>query len=100
MNRDYTLPQTSIAQQKMISLLKKKQKEGFDLLYDTYSASLYLISFNITGNEVLASEVLENTCIFIWKNIGSYTSSNGRFSVWLVGIVKQEALKKMHSAIS
>jgi RNA polymerase sigma-70 factor (ECF subfamily) len=96
----YTLPQTSIAEQKMISLLREKQKEGFDLLYDTYSAPLYIISLNITGNKTKALEVLENTFIFIWKNICSYTPAKGRFGIWLVWITKQEAFKKTSSPIS
>jgi hypothetical protein len=45
-------------------------------------------------------EVLENTFIFIWENISSYTPSKGRFNIWLVGIVKQEAFKKISPAIS
>ena len=89
-----TLPQSSITEQKMISLLIKKEKEGFDLLYDTYSASLYLISLTITRNETMASQVLENTFIFIWKNIDAYNPSKGRFGIWLVWIVKQEAFKR------
>jgi RNA polymerase sigma-70 factor (ECF subfamily) len=100
MMRACTLPQTSIAEEQMISLLRKKGEEGFDMLYDTYSAVLYLISLNITGNETIASEVLEDTFIFIWKNIDSYTPSKGRFGIWLVGITKQEAFKKTNSPTS
>jgi RNA polymerase sigma-70 factor (ECF subfamily) len=96
----YTLSQTSVADQKIISLLEKKQREGFDLLYDTYSAPLYIISLHITGSEAMTLEVLENTFIFIWENISSYTPSKGRFNIWLVGIVKQEAFKKISPAIS
>lgn len=96
----YTLHQISLAQQEIICLVKKKQRDGFDLLYDTYSATLYTISLNILDNETMALEVMENTFIFIWKNIDSYTPSKGSFGVWLVWIVKQEASKKTSSSIS
>ncbi len=100
MNHAYTLFPNSTEEQKVISLLKKKGKEGFDLFYDTYSASLYRLSLNITRNESMAEEVLENTCIFIWQNIHSYHPSEGRFGIWLVYIVEQEAFKKMSSTRS
>jgi DNA-directed RNA polymerase specialized sigma24 family protein len=99
MNSAYTLSPSSETEQKIIFLLKKKGKEGFDLLYDTYSVNLYTLCLNITGSKTMAEEVLENTCLFIWQNIHAYHPSEGSFGVWLVGIVKQEASKKMNSAI-
>jgi DNA-directed RNA polymerase specialized sigma24 family protein len=96
----YALPQIRTAEQQVVSLLKSKHKEGFELFYETYSKFIYIISLRITGNTSLAMQALENTCIYIWKNIDSYTPSNCSFGVWLVWIVKQEAFKLTHSPIS
>lgn len=94
------LPQIRTDEQQIVSLLKDKRKEGFELLYDRYSKSLYIISLHITGNTSKAVQVLENTFIYIWKNIDSYTPATSSFGVWLVWIVKQEAFKLPRSTIS
>ena len=89
----YTLPLPSTAEQEIVCLLEEKQKEGFDLLYDTYSKSLYTISLHLTGNSLVAEKVMENSFIYIWKNINSYSPASGSLGVWLAGIVKGEAFK-------
>jgi RNA polymerase sigma-70 factor (ECF subfamily) len=87
-------------QQEIICLLKNKEKEGFDRLYDTYSAALYKLSLHITRDAKLAQQVLENSFIFIWKNINTYTPSQISFGVWLVSIVKQEAANMGHFQVN
>ena len=99
MSYSYTLPQTSTAEQKIVSLLKDKRKDGFELLYTIYSKSLYTVSLHLTGNSLVAEQVMENSFIYIWKNIDSYTPARGSFGVWLVWIVKGEVFKLTRSPI-
>ncbi|QHT65310.1 hypothetical protein GXP67_00785 [Rhodocytophaga rosea] len=89
-----------LAQQEIISLIKNKEKEGFDRLYDTYSVALYKLSLHITSDDKLAQQVLENSFVFIWKNIDTYTPSQISFGVWLISIVKQEANKMAHLQVN
>ncbi|MDO1451585.1 sigma factor [Rhodocytophaga aerolata] len=100
MSHSYTLHQISLAEQKIVSLLKDKNKEGFELLYDTYSKSLYTLSLHLTSNSSVAEQVMENTFIYIWKNIDSFLPARSSFGVWLVCIVKGEAIKLIGSTKS
>lgn len=93
MIHSYTLDEGSTADQKIVSLLKDKRKEGFEMLYDIYSKSLYTISLHLAGNSFMAEQVMENTFLYIWNNIDSYTPAKSSFGVWLVWIVKRQASK-------
>lgn len=90
----FTLPVPGLFQQEMISLLKNKDKEGFDILYDSYSAALYGVGLHITEDEELAEQIVENTFIFIWNNIDKYNPLETSFDVWIFSIVRREASNK------
>jgi RNA polymerase sigma-70 factor (ECF subfamily) len=87
----FTLPLPSLFQQKMITLLKNKDKEGFDILYDCYSNVTYGVGLHITEDEELAEQIVENTFIFIWNNIDKYNPSQTSFDVWIFSIVRGQA---------
>lgn len=91
---------STLEQQELIALLKNKEKEGFDRLYDTYSVALYKLSLYITCDDKLAQQVLENSLIFIWRNINTYNPSQISFGLWLISIVKHEAAKMSLSQVN
>lgn len=83
--------------QELISLLKAKEKRGFDLLYDTYGNCLYFFILRIVTDKQLAEQALEDTFIIIWQQSPKYDSSKGSFLSWMLTIAYNTAHKSMPS---
>ncbi len=86
-----------IAEKDLVSLLKSKDKRGFELLYDNYSKVLYGIILKIVHSEPLAEDVLQDAFVKIWKNIDAYDASKGTLFTWILNVSRNTAIDKIRS---
>ena len=89
--------QQKISEEELLSLLREKSESGFSYLYDHYSAALHGIIFRIVGDEDRASDVLQDSFVKIWKNIGSYEKGKGTLFTWMLNIVRNSAIDSNRS---
>ena len=82
------------AEPELVSLLKSNSRPAFDYLYDNYSAPLYGIILKIVKSEETAADVLQDTFVKIWKNIGSYHSERGTLFTWMLNVARNTAIDK------
>ncbi len=78
-------------------LLKQRQQDAFSYLYDHYSGSLYSIILNIVPDKDLASDVLQEVFIKIWKQIDSYDNFKGRLFTWMLNIARNASIDAVRS---
>jgi len=90
--------QKPISEEELVPLLLKKSSSGLEILYDSYSATLYGIILRIVQDEELAEEILKKTFIKIWGNIAQYNASKNRLQAWLIGIARNMALENLKSS--
>ncbi len=88
---------TAIAEDELISLLKQRDKKGFTLLYDNYSAALYGIVLKIVRSEEVAEDVLQDAFVKIWKNIDAYSSTKGTLFTWILNVARNTAIDRIRS---
>jgi len=81
----------------MLLLLKEQSKEAFDQLYRQYSAVLYGVVLKVIGDEHTAQDVLQETFVKIWNNIGQYDAAKGRIYTWMMNIARNAAIDKLRS---
>ena len=79
-------------EEELVSLLKSKNIEAYNTLYDNYSASLYGIITRIIPAEEIAQDVLQDVFIKIWKSIDSYDTTKGRLFTWMLNIARNSAI--------
>lgn len=79
--------------EQLLSLLNDQQsrEQGFRLLLTNYQERLYWHIRRIVTEHDDANDVLQNTCIKIYKNIGSF-EGNSKLYTWLYRIATNEAL--------
>lgn len=87
----------SIEEQKIVRLLKAKDKQAINLLYKHYSISLYGVILAIVHQEDVAQDVLQEAFVKIWHNGTTYDDSKGRLFTWLVNICRNTAIDKVRS---
>ena len=89
-----------LSEEELITLLQKKSKEGFNYLYDNYSAALMGIALRVLGDRADAEEAVHDSFLKIWKSIEQYDIGKGRLFTWMARICKNNCLDRAKSARS
>jgi RNA polymerase sigma-70 factor (ECF subfamily) len=87
----------SISEEELVALLKDKDERGFTILYNNYSSALYGVLNKIVQSNDDANDLLQDTFLKIWKNIGNYDSSKGSIFTWMMNIARNLAIDKVRS---
>src|ERR1043165_4164577 len=78
-------------------------RDAFRELYGRYSAPLFSLALRFVGDTGAAEEVLQDTCLKIWRNAHTYDAQKSRPFTWAVTILRRTAidhLRKNHRAPS
>lgn len=88
----------SISEEELVALLKDKDQRGYTILYNNYSGALYGVLNKIIQSNDDANDLLQDTFLKIWRNIGNYDSSKGSIFTWMMNIARNLAIDKVRSA--
>ncbi|SDJ16143.1 RNA polymerase sigma factor [Salimicrobium halophilum] len=72
-----------------------KDKDALETLYDKYEKLLFSFSYKMTNNHGLSEEVVQDVFMKLWTQKGTYDSSKGKFSSWLLTIARNAAVDLM-----
>jgi RNA polymerase sigma-70 factor (ECF subfamily) len=86
-----------IPEERIVCLLKARDKKGFDVLYKLYANSLYSIALKIVRSSDIAEDVLQDSFIKIWRNIDTYDKSKGSLFTFILNITRNTAIDKTRS---
>ncbi len=85
------------SEQELVVALKAKDEQAFSYLYDHYSGSLYSIVLQIVKSPEIASDVLQEIFINIWRKIDSYDPIKGRLFTWMLNISRNASIDMLRS---
>ncbi|MDR3716240.1 MAG: sigma-70 family RNA polymerase sigma factor [Puia sp.] len=88
---------TTYNEQELILALKKRDEQAYKYLYDNYSGALYSIIKQIVDDAELASDVLQEVFINIWRKIESYDARKGRLFTWMLNIARNASIDTLRS---
>ncbi len=77
--------------------LKAKDQQSFSFLYDNYAGALYSIVLQVIPDRDLASDVLQEAFMNIWRKIESYDASRGRLFTWMLNVARNLAIDMVRS---
>ncbi len=86
-----------ITENQLVTLLKARDKKGFDLLYAGYAKALYDVILRIVRQNTVAEDILQDSFVKIWQNISSYDSSKGTLFTWILNIARNTAIDRLRS---
>jgi len=69
-----------------------------ELLYDNYGDTFYGIAFKIVNDEGLATDVLQDAFVKVWKKSANYNASKGRLFTWVLSIVRNQAIDALRKS--
>ena len=85
------------SEQELVILLNQQSNDAFNYLYDHYSGALFTIINQIVPDKEIASDVMQEVFINIWKKIDTYDASKGRLFTWMLNIARNAAIDKIRS---
>ena len=80
----------------IISKLRHRDKKAFEEVYNAYYKLVFYIAFNITKDEQLSLDIMQDTFVNLMSNIENYFD-NGRLKQYITtiaGNLSRNALKK------
>ena len=89
--------QPTYTEQELVQLLRDRNSQAFSYLYDHYSGALHSIILQIIQENELASDVLQEVFINIWRKIESYDSTKGRLFTWMLNIARNASIDTLRS---
>lgn len=78
--------------ERLMELVKKRDKKAIEQLYDMFSPTLYGIILKIVGVEERAQDVLQDVFVKIWKNAEKYKKEKGRPFTWMLNIARNASI--------
>lgn len=81
----------------LVAMLKSRSREGFDYLYSQYSGALFSVILTFVPDRDLASDLLQEIFIKIWKQIESYDAQKGRLYTWMMQITRNSCIDVVRS---
>lgn len=72
--------------------IREKDKDALEDLYDRYEKILFSFLYKMTQDRELAEEALQEVFIKIWRGVGDYDDSKGKFSSWLFRMAQNTAI--------
>ncbi|WP_114571948.1 RNA polymerase sigma factor [Exiguobacterium flavidum] len=72
--------------------IQAKDKEALELLYDRYEKLLFSFLCKLTSDRELAEEAMQEVFVKIWRGIGHYDESKGKFTSWLFTMARNAAI--------
>ncbi len=77
--------------------LNKGEQQAMSELYDRFSGAILGVIMKIITDQATAEDVLQETMLKIWNNIGSFDTSKGRLFTWMINIARNQAIDKTRS---
>ena len=90
-------PQPQIDQDEIVQLIRLREPDGLNYLYDHYSGALFGIISRIIMDESVSEEVLQDAFIKFWDKIDQYDPNKGRFFTWMANISRNLAIDRLRS---
>lgn len=72
--------------------IQDKDKDALEQLYDRYEKILFSFLLKMTEDRALAEEALQEVFIKVWRGIGEYDESKGKFTSWLFTMSRNSAI--------
>jgi RNA polymerase sigma factor (sigma-70 family) len=85
------------SESELVAQLLQQDEKSFGYLYDNYSGALFGIISQVIPDKEIASDVLQEVFVNIWRKIGSYDATKGRLFTWMLNVARNAAIDKIRS---
>jgi RNA polymerase sigma-70 factor (ECF subfamily) len=89
-----------LADEDLISLVKKGDPEAFAVIYDRHSRASYSLAYRMMGERQAAEDLVQDAFLKVWRSAGSYRAERGSVRTWILSIVHNRGIDQLRSLAS
>lgn len=86
-----------ITTEQLVSMLRSRDEDGFNYLYENYSGALYGVIIKVITYKEESNEVLQDVFVKIWNSIQSFDDNKGSLYTWMLNIARNSAIDRLKS---
>ena len=86
-----------VSEADLVAGLRIRSESTMAALYDQYSAALYGVLFRMVNDEAIASDLLQDAFVKIWKSGEGYDRSKGTLFTWMLNIARNTGIDYLRS---
>lgn len=79
----------------LVLRLQKGDETALSTIYDLYNEALYGLILRIVRDESIASDVLQESFVKIWKKANTYAPGKGTFFTWMLNICRNGSIDEL-----
>lgn len=76
----------------LLTAIARRETAAFEKLYDRYARSAYSLALGMLGNSNVASEVVQEIFLSIWKQAERYEKSRGSARSWILAVAHHKSV--------
>ncbi|WP_223274608.1 RNA polymerase sigma factor [Salibacter halophilus] len=84
-------------EKRIAQFLAEGNEHAIELLYDHYADALYGVVLRIVRDDDLASDIIQEAFVKIWKNGKRYSKEKGKLFTWCLNITRNRAIDELRS---
>jgi RNA polymerase sigma-70 factor (ECF subfamily) len=81
----------------LVLLLKKRDRNVLEYLYDHYHRPLLALIMDVVKDEEIARDTLQEVFVKIWKHADRYDHTKGRLYTWMLNIARNSGIDATRS---
>ena len=70
-------------------------EDSFKSLLTRYTKPLYFFAYRMTGKKELSEDIVQDTCLKIWKTISRYKVGSNSFKSWIFTITRNTTIDQL-----
>jgi RNA polymerase sigma-70 factor, ECF subfamily len=85
----------ALADEELMQLVRRGDAGAFGLVYERHAGPAFSLAYRITGDRVMAGEVVQEALLDAWRSGARYDRARGSVRAWLLGIVHERAIEAL-----
>lgn len=88
-------PFPELSDEELLSLMASGYLEALAMLYRRYQDVVFRFAFQMSGNESIAEDIMQDTFLVLTRAAKRYRASDAQFSTYLYGIVRHLTRRRL-----
>ena len=90
--------QSMNSEKNAIKRVQNGDAASFEQLVETYGRPLFVLARNLLQDEAMANDLVQDTFLAAFANMGSFDPEKGRFAAWLYAIARNKCFNARKKA--